>query len=236
MRWPTRPGMAATSTCARRSCTPAPDARRAIQRTGSRRCRRPPAPAPRRAAATSPAHQTPAAQGHASRQPQPTTFTILCGTTITLLTVLAGHDPRSVQSARDGLELECRRLDFVLGCGASDRKLIPPLAIYLYGNGNHIVNEQARLGLRPGLIGEQGVVSEPRPAVLGQMRQHWADHLHQQLGGLADGPIEALPRLVQGCRQGIGELVDLGHRHVETQALDVLANAVQRLVGSPAQG
>src|SRR6185503_11578039 len=69
------------------------------------------------------------------------------------------HRP-SVQSARDGLQLERRRFDFVLVGGASDHKLISPLAIYLYGNGNRIVNEQARLYLRPRLIGEQGVVFE----------------------------------------------------------------------------
>src|SRR5262245_57952446 len=48
------------------------------------------------------------------------------------------HRP-SGQSACDGLQLESRRFDFVLGGAASDRKLISPLAIYLYGNGNPIV-------------------------------------------------------------------------------------------------
>ena len=46
------------------------------------------------------------------------------------------------------LQLQRRRFDVGLGRGTGDGQLIPSLAIYLYGNGNPIVNEQRRLGLR----------------------------------------------------------------------------------------
>ncbi len=77
-----------------------------------------------------------------------------------------------IQSQSSGFDLVFRSV-------ARDQKLVTALAIHLYGNGDLIVNEQRRIHSRPRLIGEQSVVSEPRPAFLAEVRQHWADHLHQ---------------------------------------------------------
>src|SRR5215471_1084895 len=139
------------------------------------------------------------------------------------------------QGSHYRLQPERRRLDLILASGAGHRQFIPPLAVYLYGNGNHIVNEQRCVCVRPGLIGEQGVVSEPLPTVFRQMRQYWADHLNEELGGFADGPVEAVARSLERRRERVGELVNLRDRHVVAQALKVLANIVQRLVGRTAQ-
>ena len=98
--------------------------------------------------------------------PQTTTFTILCGTTMTFLAGL----PSSARM--HAVQLQGRSLDLVLGgvraiVSSSRRLPLTCTAMVIVSS-----TSKRRLGRRPRLIGEQGVVAEPRPAFLGQMRHH----------------------------------------------------------------
>jgi hypothetical protein len=70
------------------------------------------------------------------------------------------------------------------------RQLIPPLTIYLYGNGDGIVNEQSFFYAWPGLFCQKTVVTKSRPALLSQMRHEGRKALRQQFGGFPYRPIK----------------------------------------------
>ncbi len=141
MRCPTRPGMVATSSWARRSCSPAPDG------VAPYRGRKPPLP---HAASIGARARTSASPR--SRLRRATNLWRLMVTRAGPVSANDIHDPLrhhnhlldrpAGQRTHHRFQLERRCLDLVLGRSAGDRKLVSPLAIYLYGNGNHIVNEQ----------------------------------------------------------------------------------------------
>ena len=152
--------------------------------------------------------------------PQTTTFTILCGTTITFL----GGFPSSARWTASSASTAASILRGVSVAG--NRDFSAPLAVDLYRQGDRISTSRAGSSGRPGLVGHQGLVAERRPAFLGQVRHH-------RVASAAPGfrPPRGRPSAksavgaVSGRRwrgvEGVGEFVDLRHADVEAQPLDV---------------
>src|SRR5690606_8287060 len=77
------------------------------------------------------------------------------------------------------------------------------------------------------------------PALLRQMRHHRTDKLDEDFDRLAQGPAAGIAAVGgNGPAEGgkaVGELVDMGDRAIETQALDVVIDRADRLVSRLAQ-
>ena len=62
----------------------------------------------------------------------------------------------------------------------SHRNLAAPLAIHLYRQGDHILDQQRRISLRPGRLANQSLAAQPGPDFLGQMRHERSQELGEQ--------------------------------------------------------
>ena len=115
------------------------------------------------------------------RKDYATTFTILCGTTMTFLGAL----PSSARCTASNSSTAA--LDLGISGVARDRHVGALLAVDLHRQGDGVLNQQRGLDLRPGRLGDQGLVAERRPAFLGQMRHHRREQLHHDFNGFAHG-------------------------------------------------
>ena len=166
---------------------------------------------------------------------QATTFTILCGTTMTFFGRLPASARCTASRARTALSMSA--------FSASRATVTSARFLPLTCTGSVMVSSTSRRGLdlRPGRLRHEVRMAERRPALLGEMRHQGVESHHQDVGGLPHRPGE-----VGGCRphprplasascKRIGELVDVGDVDVEAQLLDVVGDLGQRAMGGLAQ-
>ena len=109
------------------------------------------------------------------------------------------------------------------------------LAIDLDRQSDRVFDQKLRFDQRPGLGGDQRLVAQSRPALLGEMRHHRVEQPNQNVAGLAQGPGKIRRwrgfGRADGVRQRIGELIDMGDAAVEAQFADIVGDIMQRAMG-----
>ena len=183
-----------------------PDRRAAMLATGPARRRHRAAEGRSRPSAQS-------SKARASAAHHATILTSRSGTTITLRGGCAGELRLDLGRG------ERQRLGLVLGQARAARSSVSRSLPLTWTAMRHlVVDQQRRVDVRPGGVGDHARLAERRPGFLGEMRRHRRGEQHQG----ADRLVAARRR--RGLLDRVGQLVERGDRLVELQPLDRLAD------------